>query len=306
MIKALKLCAAALISVLLLFSFCGCDTYAPREEQYDGYTLYRNYRYGIHKRNMLDVALPDGATGELGLVLMIHGGGWHAGDKEVYEGELAAWASRGYAAAAINYRYASKSVHAEDILDDIEAALSYVKKHAEGYGITLNGVILTGGSAGGHLSLLYAYSRGESSPIEPRAVISYSGPIDLYDENFYAESEILEDIEEMISKISGTEATRERREDAKDVLSAASPTSYVASAVPTVICHGTDDPIVPVSNAYTLDELLTAQGVEHELIIFKNSGHGLEADPDSTVRANDAFLEYAQKYLKRAHAEADQ
>ena len=304
--RLFKIFTALIIVILFAISICGCDTYAPREETYDGYTLYRNYRYGIHKRNILNVAIPDGVTGELGLVLMIHGGGWHAGDKSVYESDLAYWAERGYAVAALDYRYASKNVHAEDILDDIENALSFLKEHAEGLGVNLSGVILTGGSAGGHLALLYAYSRGESSPIEPRAVVSYSGPTDLYDENFYIESEILEDVEKMISKISGAEATRENRENSKAALSAASPITYAAYAVPTVICHGTDDVVVPISNAYTLDALLTEYGVEHELIIFENSGHGLESDPESSERASDAFLEYARKYLKRAQPEVSE
>ena len=57
--RLFKIFTALIIVILFAISICGCDTYAPREEQYDGYTLYRNYRYGIHKRNMLDVALHD-------------------------------------------------------------------------------------------------------------------------------------------------------------------------------------------------------------------------------------------------------
>jgi len=61
---------------------------------------------------------------------------------------------------------------------------------------------------------------------------------------------------------------------------------------PTLTLHGAADPIVPVQNAYTLDALLQARGVEHETVIYLGQGHGLfgEAQVDSARRAV-AFLD---------------
>ena len=61
---------------------------------------------------------------------------------------------------------------------------------------------------------------------------------------------------------------------------------------PTLTLHGAADAIVPVQNAYTLDALLKARGVEHETVVYPGQGHGLfgEAQLDSARRAV-AFLD---------------
>ncbi|MBQ7387071.1 MAG: alpha/beta hydrolase [Clostridia bacterium] len=297
--KCLKILVLLICCVLIPLSLASCKDTKPEAVEHDTYTLYQNYDYGKDERHIFDLALPKDACGDIGLIFLIHGGGWHAGDKEVYLSELEKWAERGYAAAALNYRYASKKLHNDDILDDIDACLKAVKALGEECGVNITSAILSGGSAGGHLSLIYAYSRADGAAITPVAVVSYAGPTDLADENFYKESILLEDIEKMITKISGTAATAEEYEANRDALLAASPISYAKSGVPTVICHGTDDIVVPVSNAYTLDKLLTENGVEHELVIYENSGHGLEADPDAAARSDELFLSYAEKYLKK-------
>ena len=148
--------------------------------------VYANLAYGKEQRQFVDLAIPKDNDGEVGLILFIHGGGWLAGDKESYKDALSNSANNfGYAAAALNYRYLSKNVDMFDIADDIDSALAVIKDKAKERGVEINKVILTGGSAGAHLSMFYAYSRKDTAPITPVAVCSYSGPTDLYDDNFY-------------------------------------------------------------------------------------------------------------------------
>ena len=148
------------------------------------YHSYINVSYGTHERNYLDLVIPKGDNVPSGMILYVHGGGWHGGDKEIYTDTLKSNAKRGYISAAINYRYADgKRATCEEILDDIDSALKTVKSICAEKGITVDKVMLTGGSAGGHLSLMYAYARVETAPITPVAVVSYSGPTDLTDPN---------------------------------------------------------------------------------------------------------------------------
>lgn len=299
-IISIFLALATLLTTLFLYS-CSDDP-KPEEEVIDmhTYTLHTNASYGDDTRHLLDVAVPEGKKGEtVGVILMIHGGGWISGDKEIYYNELKKWANDyGYIAAAINYRYADgDDITTDDMLSDIDSALSKIKSIAKSHGVTAGKALLTGGSAGGHLSLLYAYKCGETAPIKPAAVVSHSGPTDLCDANFYKENGIVDDIVEMIGSLVGEDIDPDSYTDVKDALVYASPTSYVSTAVPTVICHGTLDSIVPVSNAYTLDALLTEAGVTHELIIFENSNHGLESDPDASALAAERMYIYARKYL---------
>ena len=260
--------------------------------------------YGTAGRQVLDIELPN-KQGTVGLVLFIHGGGWTAGGKDVYRDSLKLWAQSGYAAAAMNYRYLSDTLTMTDILDDIDAALSAIKAHAAENGLTIKKALLTGASAGGHLSLLYAYARRSTAPIEPVCVVSYCGVMDLASAAFIEKNALgnrgaILDLMSMASGVSITEAEYAEKRGSYDVFMAAlqqiSPLTYASSAVPTVIAHGDQDNIAPYADAIRMDEALTAAGVTHDFIVYPNSGHGLE-DPDSGTRTNEAFVRYALAYL---------
>ena len=258
--------------------------------------------YGTHERQVVDLCIPYDASGDIGLVLFIHGGAWIAGDKESYEGGMNYGASSlGIATASVNYRYISEDVDILDILDDIDAALAKIKEKGNEAGVNINKVLLTGDSAGGHLSLLYAYARKNTAPVTPVAVVSNSGPTDLYDDNFYHNNALGDEaaISDLMSKACGQRFTYNTKESAKAALYSVSPVSYVsADCVPTVINHGNADSIVPFSNALTLDALLTEYSVEHELNVFNGADHDLGNDDEAKTRADELLFGYIDKYLK--------
>ena len=298
--KSIKTIVILLIIISSLFAVTSCKKRPETSiTETKDYYSYINVSYGTHERHYLDLVIPKGDGVPSGMILYVHGGGWHAGDKEIYTDTLKSNADRGYISAALNYRYADgKNATCEEILDDIDAALTTVKTICSEKGITVDKVMLTGGSAGGHLSLMHAYARANSAPITPVAVVSYSGPTDLADPNFFT-TQYEEDVRKMISKVSRTDIVKNSVEYHKEELLIASPISYVnENTVPTVICHGTVDDVVPYSNAVTLLELLTDHGVECELITFDDSGHGLEADPEASQYSDKRFWEMAEKYLR--------
>lgn len=270
-------------------------------QKYDCQTFF-DMSYGTHERQIVDLFIPEGASGDLGLVLFIHGGAWIAGDKESYTGGMEYGAtSLGIATASVNYRYISDDVDILDILDDIDAALAEIKKKGNEVGVNINKVLLTGDSAGGHLSLLYAYARKDTAPVTPVAVVSNSGPTDLYDDNFYHNNALGDTaaICDLMSKACGQKFTYETKESAKDALYSVSPVSYVrADCVPTVINHGNADSIVPFSNALTLDALLTQYGVEHVLNVYEGADHDLGKDDAAKERANELLFGYIDRFLK--------
>jgi len=262
---------------------------------------YRDLAYGSHERQVLDLNIPKENDGEIGLVLFIHGGAWIAGEKDGYiNGVKTASETYGWAGATINYRYISDDIDFYDILDDIDSALKCIKEKGAENGVNINKVLLTGDSAGGHLSLLYAYSRAETAPITPAAVVSNSGPADLFDENFYinnalGSSDVMADL---FSKGCGQKFTYAEKASAEQALMKVSPVYYVnENTVPTVINHGMKDSIVPFSNAQSLDAKLTEYGVPHYFNAYPNSDHDLGADEANKKIANDLLIEYCQKYL---------
>ncbi len=270
-------------------------------QEYDCQT-FLNMSYGTHERQVVDLCIPNDASGDLGLVLFIHGGAWIGGDKESYASGMNYGASNlGIATASVNYRYISDSVDLLDVLDDIDAALAKIKSKGAEAGVNINRVLLTGDSAGGHLSLLYAYARKNTAPIEPVAVISNSGPTDLYDDNFYHNNALGDEavISDLMSKACGQRFAYSERESAKNALYSVSPIAYVsADCVPTVINHGNADTIVPFSNAQTLDALLTQYGVEHVLNVYEGADHDLGKDEDAKARADELLFGYIDRFLK--------
>ena len=259
-------------------------------------------QYGTHERQVVDLCIPEEASGDLGLVLFIHGGAWIGGDKEVYKGGMNYGASElGIATASLNYRFISDEIDLLDILDDIDAALAVIKEKGTAVGVNIDRVLLTGDSAGGHLSLLYAYARKSTAPIAPVAVISNSGLTDLYDDNFYRNNALGDEaaICDLMSKACGQRFTYDRKSEAEAALYSVSPIAYVsAESVPTVINHGNADSIVPFSNAQTLDALLTRYGVEHVLNVYNGADHDLGKDDAAKKRADELLFGYIDRFLR--------
>ena len=292
-----------IIIIVLLFLFLGVSGCKHKE---DNYVYYNDLSYGTHKRQKLDLYIPNDMKGneDGGLVLYIHGGAWVAGDKDGYRDEMKKNAQDGgYSYAAINYRYIDDDTNAFDILNDIFYALEKIKEVALENGVKLTKVLLTGGSAGGHLALLYAYSFFQVdpfySPILPTCVVSYSGPTNITSTDYYTMPALSGQAYDLFSKLSGYKYNEETYNDAFPYLLKVSPTFYamIGYGVPTVICHGEQDTVVPVSDAIYLDHVLNELNVSHDLVLFPHSDHGLESDPDKWEYANKLFKEYMKKYL---------
>ncbi|MCG8702184.1 MAG: alpha/beta hydrolase, partial [Bacteroidales bacterium] len=100
-----------------------------------------------HERHKLDIYLP--AQGEkLPLIINVHGGAFRAGSKErnVPVGYLKA----GYAIASINYRLSQHAIFPAQI-EDVKAAVRWLRAHAQTYRIDPQRFGAWGASAGGHL-----------------------------------------------------------------------------------------------------------------------------------------------------------
>ncbi|WP_300678977.1 alpha/beta hydrolase [Nocardioides sp.] len=142
----------------------------------------RNLPYGPYGgRNRLDLYRPADRDGDGAPVLVqIHGGGWTIGSKE-QQGRLLmnAMAAQGWVCVAINYRLAPRSRWPAH-LDDVRAALGWVQREIRSYGGDPGHVVLTGGSAGGHLAALAALT---AAPGSIAACVPFYGVYDLLGED---------------------------------------------------------------------------------------------------------------------------
>ena len=292
-----------LLPFISLSTLVGCSTEPSMTfKEEDSYYYYENYKYGpaMNERNLMDVMIPKNITGESGLVLYIHGGGWTAGDKRFGKEEAKRYIDKGLVFAAINYRYAADKVHNQDIMDDITLSLSKIKEIGLKYDINLEKAALFGGSAGAHLSLQYSYTQREVAPIKPVVAMSLSGPTDLMDDYYYGDTPNRDAYLKMFTKLTGESITPENRNEKADILKSVSPLYQVNKkddAVPTIIAHGGKDDVVPLSNAESLKNRLNEVGQKFDYFYLPNSGHGLESDPEISTQFWNCFDQYLQTYV---------
>jgi acetyl esterase/lipase len=189
-------CATAGLFIVTLSN----ATAAPPAPIPDNVTLIANLQYREGSQACrLDLALPKGpANRPRPVVVVIHGGGWIEGDKSSFDiratpGNIVDFAAAGFVGAAINYRLSREAPYPAG-LHDCQAAVRWLRRHAQDYHIDGNRIGAYGNSAGGHLTLLLgllessqgpkkkgAPYAGESSRVQ--AAASDSGPLDLATEH---------------------------------------------------------------------------------------------------------------------------
>ena len=105
------------------------------------------------------------------LLIFVHGGGWNSGDARQgggfsdFPGVLAALAAKGYVVASVNYRLSGEA-HFPAALQDVKAAIRWLRAHADEYGIDTSRVAVWGEEAGGQLAALAGTSCGVAA-LEP-------------------------------------------------------------------------------------------------------------------------------------------
>ena len=128
------------------------------------YATTRDVPYGEHgRRNHLDVWRRADLADDAGapVLVQVHGGAWVTGSKEQQGAALMGHlAERGWVSVAVNYRLAPRSTWPDQIVD-VKRAIAWVKEHIAEYGGDPDFVVITGGSAGGHLSAARRAHAGE-------------------------------------------------------------------------------------------------------------------------------------------------
>lgn len=219
-------------------------------------------------------------------VLYIHGGGWQSGSKEQYVLWYLPYLELGLRVAAVQYRLAGEAP-APAAVEDSRCAFRWVVNHGAEYGIDGRRVVVTGGSAGGHLALLTAFGSpgfetacAEAGPTEPKAtaVINYYGATDLVSLWRDERSSLLRN---WFSGVPAPEVLAERL----------SPLRLVRAGLPPVLTlHGDADTTIPYEQAMRLHGALTASSVPNQLLTVHGGAHGRHSWSDAdTLRAQKAI-----------------
>lgn len=230
----------------------------------------------------LDVYRPQVApTTPVPAVIVVHGGGWSAGDKG--EAPLtSAWlASRGFAVFDVQYRLAPQPSW-RLLVADVKCAITWVKGRSREAGVTVDParVNVLGRSAGGHLALLAAYTAAdpdlpascEGGDPSVASVVALYAPTDLvWGYAHPTNPRVYDSSAKLRAFLGGTPET------AADAYQKASITNRVTAAAPrTLLVHGGHDQFVGKAHAEMLAPRLQAAGVPHGLLIVPYGHHGFD------------------------------
>jgi len=262
----------------------------------------------------LDLYLPKNrnAGAKSPAVLLIHGGGWKEGDKrQAREIEFGmTLAKNGFVAASINYALRSDGKFPLN-LQDCKNGVRYLRAHADELGIDPNRISVMGGSAGGHLALLVAYTADQSNlaPSQPYPGVSdkVSSVVDFYGiSNLATRKETdpngkplkIEPLDSTTQSIFGSTPQDWKK---------ASPVTYVKRDVPpTLILHGKKDATVDSDQSQELADALKKAGATYEIIWLPNAPHSFSfqyAVPKSKKPlekdVGPAVLSFLKKYQNK-------
>ncbi|SDS14793.1 Acetyl esterase/lipase [Nocardioides scoriae] len=220
----------------------------------DGVEVLRDLEYTRGgRRARLDVYRPRGVELHRAPVLVqVHGGAWTMGSKEG-QGVLLMnrMARQGWVCVAMNYRLAPRHAFPTQVVD-VKRALAWIREHIADHGGDPDYLVLTGGSAGGHLASLAALTPGErawqpgfeDADTSVAACVPFYGVFDLAGLTGDRPATTMRDTF-LAPKVIQRDPVTDR-----DAFVAASPLARVTPDAPDFfVLHGTADTLVDVRQA---------------------------------------------------------
>jgi acetyl esterase/lipase len=325
------------------------DHYPERRTMFPGgvigladltYASYTGYRPLI-----LDLYRPASTATPHPLVIYIHGGGWqsghtrHSGAFENWPGALASIAARGYVVVSVEYRLSGEAPFPAAI-QDVKAAIRWLRTNAAKFGIDEQRAVIWGGSAGGQLAALAGTSCGVAALEPPDAAANQrpepgaakapgSAPGVAAPKPAQAESDCVQgviawygvfDFSTLAHQQGGASTAAADPNSGPgrylgcapgqcppEKLAAASATTYIdAKDPPVLMIHGVNDHTVPIRQSRDFLAALRAKGVPAELLELPGVDHSfIGATPEATRKASlaafDASLDFIQRTIGPSH-----
>jgi acetyl esterase/lipase len=263
------------------------------------YRAAHDISYGdAGRRNQLDVwKRADLASDAKAPVLFqVHGGAWMMGQKEGQaEPLMAHLAERGWVCVTTNYRLSPRATWPDHIVD-VKNALAWTRSSIAEHGGDPDFIVITGGSAGGHLSSLAAltphvpeFQPGfEDADTSVAAAVPFYGVYDFVNRHGTSRADMESFLAGRVFK-SELAGDRERWEQASTI-------SHVGPhAPPFFVLHGANDSLVPIEQARTFVDELRKES-SHAVVYAELPGaqHAFEVFPSvrthATVHAVERFL----------------
>jgi acetyl esterase/lipase len=262
----------------------------------------RDIAYGpAGKRNRLDIYLPaEGPISGAPVLLQVHGGAWTISKKEEQGIPLMQrLAGKGWVCVAINYRLAPRDPFPAQVVD-IKRSIAWIKEHIASYGGDPSYVVITGGSAGGHLAALTALTANdpawqpgfEEADTSVQAAIPHYG---VYDFSGVTGARAAIQVRDMFL---GPVVLQKSYQDEPEAFEAATPLLRITPDAPDFfVLHGRKDTLAPVGQARELVARLRA--VSKRSVVYAElpgAQHAFDVFPsirsEHVVRAIDRYVHW--------------
>jgi acetyl esterase/lipase len=245
---------------------------------------------------VLDIWMPDGATGPVPLVIFVHGGAFKGGDKAMEGGNVASVLAAGYAAASLDYRLSGEALFPAAV-QDVKAAVRFLRANAAQYGLDPDRFAAWGESAGGNLVAMIGTTGDQSTVLDDpalgnagvssavQAVVDLYGPTDFLQMDAQFASAAPAACNGQVQAHDPADSPESAYlgaaiQTVPDQAAAANPITYIATAktLPVfLIAHGDSDCLVPNQQSQILHEALQAAGATSTFNLVAGAGHGDQA-----------------------------
>ena len=232
----------------------------------------------------MDILIPE-PTRKRAVVVYVPGGGFVMAAKESALNLRTYVAEAGFAVASVQYRTTRDGASYRDGVEDIKAAIRFLRANADKYGIDADAVAVWGESAGGYLAAMVGVTNHNGS-FEAGANLNQSSDVQGVIDDFGASdiSKIAADFDAVTQHaIYANEGLIQYIGKASDAntldpgiaATAANPLKYIhADAPPFLIFHGSQDRMVSPSQTLILHDALVAAGVRSTRYVVDGAGHG--------------------------------
>lgn len=268
----MKLLKFALINVLLIISVLSCsddnETTNDIENILNPSESYEelNISYGDDTNQNFDLYLPANRTANTKTMVLVHGGGWSAGDKSDMNDikNLLIQDFPNLAVINMNYKLADANNPPYPMqLNDITTVINFLKEKRTTYTISED-IGFIGLSAGAHLSLLWSYAFDTDRNVN--MVCSIVGPTNLTDPAYLNNASPL--VQPLLD-LFGIEPELSFLEEVSPFHQAKT------TSPPTILFYGGKDPLIPTTQGTGMRDKLQDLSVTHQFTLYPDSGHGL-------------------------------
>ena len=233
-----------------------------------------------------DASIPPPGESFAPAAIIVHGGGWVRGDRRTnVEPLFKPLADAGIAWFSISYTLATNPMQVGSAVDDVEAAIEFIRAHAAEYRIDADRIVVIGESAGGQLAAMAVLGTPVGRTV--KAVVSIYAPTDLV-AIAHSSSYIPEGIRKQLNGTPWERLILAR-------LGQLSPIGAVRKDMPPFLfIHGDADPVVPIEQSRSMCERMKEVGASCRMVTVPNGGHGIRHWEDSAAKSEPYKREMVQ------------